>query len=66
MKSRSKGGGGQGFRDNSTKTFVIKHVKMGGGVSKIVLNCVTSFMDNPKGIYWSLSKNDVITSLFIL
>ena len=41
------GGGGQGFCDDSTKTLVVKRVTMEGGVSKIVQNCVTSFMDNP-------------------
>ena len=39
------GGGGQGFCDGSTKALVIQSVTM--GVSKIVENCVTSFMDDP-------------------
>ena len=42
------GGRGQGFRDDITKALVIKRVTMGGGEgSKIVQNCVTSFMDVP-------------------
>ena len=41
------GGGGQGFRDNSTKALVITHATMGDGGSKIVQKCVTSFVDDP-------------------
>ena len=37
----------QGFCDNSTKALALKSVKNGGGVSKIIKNCVTSFMDDP-------------------
>jgi hypothetical protein len=40
--------GGQGFCDNSTKAIVLKSVTIwGGGGSKNVKNCVTSFMDDP-------------------
>ncbi len=42
-----KGRGGQGVGDNSTKASVINIVTMRGGGSKIFLNCVTSFMDDP-------------------
>ena len=38
------GGGGRGLCDDSTKALVIKRETMGGGGSKIVQNCVTSFM----------------------
>ena len=41
------GGGGQGFCDNITKALVIKCLTIGGGGSKMVHNCVTSFMDDP-------------------
>ena len=41
------GRGYQGFRDDSTIALVIKSVTMGDGVSKIIENCVTSFMDDP-------------------
>ena len=43
------GVGGQVFCDDSTKALVIKCVTMGEWVSKIVRNCVTSFMDDPFG-----------------
>ncbi len=42
-------GRGHGFCDSSTKASVIKSVTMGGGGSKNVQNCVTSFMDDPYG-----------------
>ncbi len=42
-----RGGGGQGLCDNNTKPSVIKCVTMGGGGSKNVQSCVTSFMDDP-------------------
>ena len=38
---------GQWFCDDRTKALVIKHVTMGGGGSKILHNCVLSFMDDP-------------------
>ena len=52
MTSWSSEGGDQGFCDDSPKALVIKCVAMGnvlrweGCVSKIVQNCVTSFMDD--------------------
>ncbi len=45
MTSRSYGGGGQGFCDNSTKLSIIKCVTIGEGGQKNVQSCVTSFMD---------------------
>jgi hypothetical protein len=44
MMSRSKGGGGQRFRDNSNKASVIKNVTMDGEEVRNVQNCVTSFI----------------------
>ena len=38
---------GLGFCDDSTEALVIKRVTIRGRLSKIVLNCVTSFMDDP-------------------
>ena len=38
---------GQGFCDDSTKALVLKTVTMGEEVSKIVRNCMTSFMHDP-------------------
>jgi hypothetical protein len=40
-------GGGLLNSTNSTKTILLKSVTMGGGVSKIIENCVASFMDDP-------------------
>ena len=42
-------GGGQGFCDHNTKALLIK-LMLRAEVSKIVQNCVTSLMDNPKVI----------------
>ena len=49
MTSWSKGGGGQSFRDDSTKALVMKRVTMKGEGegAKIVQNCVTSFVYDP-------------------
>ncbi len=33
---------------NNTKAIVLKSVTKGGEVSKIIQNCLTSFMDDPK------------------
>jgi hypothetical protein len=41
------GRGYQEFCDKSTKVLLLKGVTMGVGVSKIIENCVTSFMDDP-------------------
>ena len=42
------GKGYQGFCDDSTKALVLKSITMEGeGVSKIIINYVTSFMDGP-------------------
>ena len=41
-----EGRGYQGFCDDSTRALVIKSVTVGKGGVK---NCVTSFMDDPKG-----------------
>ena len=51
MTSRSLGGGVQGFCDDRTKALVMKRVTddWGRGGSKIIQNCVTSFMDDPQG-----------------
>ncbi len=40
-------GEGLGFFDNSTRAKVIKSVTTGVGVSRIIKNYVTSFMDDP-------------------
>jgi hypothetical protein len=40
--------GYQGFCDNSTIALLLKTVTMEGGVSKIIKNCVKSFIDDPK------------------
>ena len=45
--SRSQEGGGQIFCDNNTMALVIKSVQMWEGGLKIILPCVTSFMDDP-------------------
>ena len=39
--------GFQGFFDDSTKALELRGVTMEEGVSEIVQNCVTSFMDEP-------------------
>jgi hypothetical protein len=36
----------QGVCDDSAKALVVKNVTMGGAVTKMKLNCVTSFMDD--------------------
>ena len=41
------GGRGQGLCDGSSNALVIISVTMGRGGSKIVPNCVTSFIDDP-------------------
>ncbi len=41
------GRGYQRFCDNSTKALLIKSVTMGEGLSRIIKNCVTSFIDDP-------------------
>ena len=45
MSSRSYKGKGQGFCDDCTKALVLKTLTK-GRVSKNVINCVTSFMDD--------------------
>ncbi len=40
--------GSQGFYDNSNKALGLKAWRWGEEVSKIIENCVTSFMDDPK------------------
>jgi hypothetical protein len=42
------GGGCQGIFAHSTKWLVLKSMKMGGGFKKMIENCVTSFIDDPK------------------
>jgi hypothetical protein len=46
--------GYQGLCDNITKALLLKSVTMGEGVSKIIQNCVTSFMDDPKKSFTSV------------
>jgi hypothetical protein len=41
------GSGYQGFRNNSTEVLVPKRVTMGEGVSEIIKDCMTAFMDDP-------------------
>ena len=41
------GGRDQGFCDDISKALVMECMMMGGGGSKIVQNCVASFMDDP-------------------
>ena len=41
------GGRGQGFCDDNAKALLKRVTMGGGGGSKIVKNCVTSFMDDP-------------------
>ncbi len=43
-------GKGSRIYDNSAKASVIISVMMGGGKSKNVQYCVTSFMDDPKAL----------------
>jgi hypothetical protein len=43
------GGGVSSICDNSTKALLLKRMSIGGG-SKIIKNCVTSFMDDPYSI----------------
>ena len=59
------GGRGQWFCDNSRKALVIKPVKIGegcrgvGGVVKILQNCVTSFMDDPKELFNKFKAHEI-------
>jgi hypothetical protein len=39
--------GGTGCQGFCTKSLLLKSVTMGEGVSNIIKNCVTSFMDDP-------------------
>ncbi len=40
----------QGIWDNSTYSLVLKRLTMVEGVSKIIKNCMTPFMDDPLNI----------------
>ena len=50
MSSRPYGGGGQVICYDSATALILKKVTMRGGVSKIVQNCLTSFMDDPSQV----------------
>jgi len=48
MKRHGRMGRGyQGFCDNNSKAQVLKSMTMGEGISKMIKNYVTSFMDDP-------------------